>query len=173
MFHIYTWSYGVQLLDKEKGGIRIRKILLSPCIIAIFIGLLLFFLPFELPSIVLSPIKSLAALATPVPMIIIGYYLAGSSLKEIFGNPGIYTAAFLKMIVSPLIALAICYILRFERTMAISCLIATSASSAAMTTMLATKYGRDAKLSAGMVSITTIAAIITMPVFIALAGMLP
>ena len=172
MFHMYTWSYGVQLLDKEKSGIHIKKILLSPCIIAIFIGLLLFFLPFELPAIVLSPIKSLAALATPVPMIIIGYYLAGSSLKSIFGNPGIYVAASIKMIISPIIALVICYVLGFDRTMAVSCLIATSASSAAMTTMLATKFGRDAELSAGMVSFTTIAAIVTMPVFIAIAGML-
>ncbi|MBO7634853.1 MAG: AEC family transporter, partial [Lachnospiraceae bacterium] len=107
-----------------------------------------------------------------VPMIIIGYYLAGSSLKSIFGNPGIYVAASIKMIISPIIALVICYVLGFDRTMAVSCLIATSASSAAMTTMLATKFGRDAELSAGMVSFTTIAAIVTMPVFIAIAGML-
>ena len=169
MFHMYTWSYGVQLLDKEKGGIRIKKILLSPCIIAIFIGLVLFFLPVSLPEIILSPIKSLASLATPLPMIIIGYYLAGSTFKSIFGSANIYIAAFVKMICSPIVALVICKLLSFDREMIVSCIIATSASSAAMTTMLAMKYDRDAYVAAGMVSFTTIAAIVTMPVFIAIA----
>jgi len=171
MFHMYIWSYGVHLLDKEKGGVRLRKILLSPCIIAIFIGLILFFMPVDLPELVISPIRSLASLATPVPMIIIGYYLAGSSLKSIFGNGYIYVAAFVKMIFSPIVALVICRLLNFDTAMTVSCIIATSASSAAMTTMLATKFGRDAYVAAGMVSFTTIAAIVTMPVFIAIAQM--
>lgn len=169
MFHMYTWSYGVSLLDKEKGGVQLKKILLSPCIIAIFIGLVLFFLPVSLPNIILSPIKSLASLATPVPMIIIGYYLAGSSFKSIFGSANTYVAAFVKMICSPIVALVICKLLGFDREMIVSCIIATSASSAAMTTMLAMKFDRDAYVAAGMVSFTTIAAIVTMPIFIAIA----
>ena len=102
-------------------------------------------------------------------MIIIGYYLAGSTFKSIFGSANIYIAAFVKMICSPIVALVICKLLSFDREMIVSCIIATSASSAAMTTMLAMKYDRDAYVAAGMVSFTTIAAIVTMPVFIAIA----
>ena len=172
MFHMYIWSYGVSILQKDREKFDIKKILLSPCIIAIGIGLLLFFSPFTLPEVILSPIESLASLATPVPMIIIGYYLAGSSFKSIFGNKFIYVAAAVKMLISPCVALALCKLFHTETTITVSCLIACSASSAAMTTMLATKYGRDAEVSAGMVSFTTIVAIITMPVFIAIAQMI-
>ncbi len=169
MFHMYVWTYGVHLLSREKTGNNLKKIFLSPCIIAIIIGLVLFALPVAPPDIIMSPLRSLASLATPVPMIIIGYYLAGSDFKAFFGNRNIYIAAFIKMICSPAIALLICRLLRFDTPIAVSCTIATSAASAAMTTMLATKFGRDTEVSAGMVSFTTLSAIITMPVFIALA----
>lgn len=174
MFHMYVWTYGVNILSPsgEPVRVRLKKVLMSPCIIAVFIGLLLFFTSTTLPTVIYSPISSLAALATPVPMIIIGYYLAGSNLKQIFGNGYIYVAAGVKMIISPIIALALCRLIGVTTELAVSCLIACSASSAAMTTMLATKYKRDTEVSAGMVSFTTIAAIITMPVFIALAQML-
>lgn len=172
MFHMYVWSYGVHILDKENKRFNIRslkKIIFSPCIIAIFIGLILFFSPFTLPTVILSPITSLASLATPVPMIIIGYYLAGSNLRSIFGNAYIYVGAFIKMIISPVVALLLCTLFKCDTTFTTSCLIACSASSAAMTTMLAAKYGRNTEVSAGMVSFTTIMAIISMPVFIAIA----
>lgn len=169
MFHIFIWSYGVRLLSPEKEKFSLKKILLSPCIIAIFIGLILFAGSVELPTVIYSPLNSLASLATPVPMIIIGYYLANSPLRAIFGNAYIYVGAFVKMIVSPLIALGLCLLLGLKGDVVVSGAIACSSSSAAMTTMLATKYGRNTEVSAGMVSFTTIAAIITMPVFIALA----
>lgn len=169
MFHMYVWTIGVKILSPKKERFNIKKVLFSPCIIAIFIGLVLFFTSTTLPEVISSPINSLASLATPVPMIIIGYYLAQRTPKEIFGCGWIYVGAAIKMIISPSIALLLCKLFGVSGDLAVSCLIACSASSAAMTTMLAAKYDRDTILSAGMVSFTTIAAIVLMPVFIALA----
>ena len=174
MFHMFIWSYGVSILDRDYQGFTkaaLKKILLSPCIVSIFIGLILFFSPFTLPTVILSPLTSLASLATPVPMIIIGYYLAGSSLKSIFGNAYIYVGTFIKMVFSPALAIVLCLLFGCDSDMTVSCVIACSASSAAMTTMLAAKYGRNTEVSAGMVSFTTLAAIILMPLFIAIAQM--
>ena len=170
MFHMYVWTVGVYLLSGSRKEISIRKILTSPCILAILAGLILFFLPVELPTVIMSPLQSLASLATPLPMIVIGYHLAGSDPKAIFGNRWIYVAMAVKMIFSPLLALALCLLFGCDHNMAVSCLIACSASSAAMSTMLATKYNRNAPVSAAVVSFTTIMAIVFMPVFVALAG---
>lgn len=169
MFHIFIWSYGVRLLSPQKEKFSLKKILLSPCIISIFIGLILFAGSIELPTVIYSPLNSLASLATPVPMIIIGYYLANSPLRAIFGNAYIYVGALVKMVISPLLALGLCRLLGLTGSVVVSGAIACSSSSAAMTTMLATKFNRNTEVSAGMVSFTTIAAIITMPFFIALA----
>lgn len=169
VFHMYIWSYGVKILKGPKAGFSVRKALLSIPVISIFIGLFFFVTGIELPSVVLTPLTHLSSMATPLPMFIIGYYLASSSFKDIFGNKYMFVSAFIKLVVSPLVAIGICCLFNIKGDMIVACLIATSASSGAMTTMLASKYNRDTAIAAGMVSLTTIAAILTMPVFIALA----
>lgn len=172
MFHMYVWTIGVYLLSGDKKQISLKKLLTSPCIIAIIIGLLLFFLPVEPPTILYSPLQSLASLATPLPMLVIGYHLAGSDLRKIMGNGWVHVAIAVKMIFSPLLAIVLCLLIKCDHSMAVSCLIACSSSSAAMTTMLATKFNRDAELSAAVVSYTTLLAIIVIPVFVSIAGAL-
>lgn len=169
MFHIYVWTIGVYILSGDKKQMSIKKLLKSPCILAIIIGLLLFFLPVELPGIIFSPLQSLASLATPLPMMVIGYHLAGSDLKKIIGNGWVHAAVCVKMLISPILAILLCLAFKCDHSMAVSCLIACSSSSAAMTTMLATKFNRDAELSAAVVSYTTLLAIIVIPVFVSIA----
>ena len=170
MFHMYVWTVGVYLLSGDKKQISVKKLLTSPCILAIIIGLLLFFLPVEPPEIVFSPLKSIASLATPLPMMVIGYHLAGSNLGRIMGNGWVHASILIRMVFSPLLAIGLCLLLGFDHDMAISCLIACASSSAAMTTMLATKFNRDAELSAAVVSYSTLLAIITIPLFVSIAG---
>ena len=172
MFHMYIWTVGVSILSGDKKQASLKKLLSSPCIIAIIIGLLLFFLPVQLPDIVFSPLKSLASLATPLPMLVIGYHLAGSDIRKIIGNGWVHTGIFLKMVFSPILAIALCLLFKCDHNMTVSCLIACSSSSAAMTTMLATKFNRNAELSAAVVSYTTLLAIVVIPVFVSLAGFL-
>lgn len=172
MFHMYVWTIGVYLLSGDRKQISVRKLLKSPCILAIIIGLLLFFLPVELPELIDSPLRSLASLATPLPMMVIGYHLAGSNLRSIMGNGWVHLTIAVKMLFSPVFAILLCLLFKFDHSMAVSCLIACSSSSAAMTTMLATKFNRDAELSAAIVSYSTLLAIIVIPVFVSIAGYL-
>lgn len=169
MFHCYIWTYGVKLLSPAKEKIKLKKILLNPPIIGIFIGLVLFLAEIRLPEIIVSPLSSFAAMNTPVPMLIIGFYLANTDLKATFTNLWVYVGSFLKLVASPAIALVLCLILKTGSDLAVSCIIACSAPAAAMSGMLAMKYNRDTQVSVGMISLTTIMAIITMPILIALA----
>ncbi|MBR5179701.1 MAG: AEC family transporter [Lachnospiraceae bacterium] len=192
MFHCYIWTYGVKLLTKkpektvdspvfslvDKSQNRplssqvlaaLKKILLNPPIIGIFIGIIFFVLKIKIPNIILSPMQSFAALNTPLPMLIIGFYLANADLKATFSNLWVYIGAFLRLIASPAIALLICMLLKVDSGVATSCIIACSAPSAALSGMLAQKFGRDTEVPAGMITFTTIVCIITMPVMVALA----
>lgn len=47
--------------------------------------------------------------------------------------------------------------------MAVAIVVAASAPVAALTTMFAARYGRDVPVSVGLVSLTTLASILTMP----------
>lgn len=179
VFHMFVWSYGVAILShKQKSGassraeiLRIlKKCLLSPPLIAVVVGLVIFLFNIELPEIVASPLSELATMATPLPMLITGYYLAGGKLALILKNKWILVAAALKMIVSPALAIGACLVFAVSHDASISCLIACAASSASMTTMLAAEYHRDSELAASVVTFTTLLAILTMPFFVALVG---
>ena len=169
VFHCYVWTYGVKLLSKEKTNINIKKIIFNPPIIGIFIGLILFVTQFKLPQIVASPLEYLAALNTPLPMLIIGYYLANTDLKATFTNGWVYAGSCIKLLVSPAVAIALSLLLGAGNDVMTACVIACSAPSAALSGMLAMKYNRDTSVSVGMISLTTILCIITMPVLVALA----
>ena len=168
MFHCYIWTYGVKLLSKEKTKVNIKKIILNPPIIGIFIGLILFVTQIKLPDLIYSPLAAFSTLNTPIPMLIIGFYLANMDVKATFTNLWVYIGAFLRLIVSPATALAVCLLMHCEMNVATSCIIACSAPSAALSGMLAQKFGRNTEVSVGMISLTTIVSIITMPVMIAL-----
>jgi predicted permease len=113
----------------------------------------------------------LSMLNTPIPMIVIGYYLAGSRFTRVFREAGAWTAGFMRLIVCPLILIAFFYPFRhdLDRMMMLALVTAASAPVAAMVSMFAAKYGRDAEVSAGLVSATTLLSILTMPPIIALA----
>ena len=49
---------------------------------------------------------------------------------------------------------------------ALAVIIALATPSAAVTAMFAEKYGKDYRLGAGIVAITTLASLVTMPVFV-------
>ncbi len=165
MFHCYVWTYGVKLLSKEKAKINLKKIILNPPIIGIVLGIIMFVWKVELPGLVLS-------LNTPLPMLIIGFYLANMDFKATFTNLWVYIGAFLKLIISPAVALGVCILLKADQEVSLSCIIALSAPSAALSGMLAQKFGRNTEVSVGMISLTTILSIITMPVMIALVYMI-
>jgi len=168
MFHCYVWTYGVKLLSKEKTKVNFKKIILNPPIIGIVLGIVLFVRKIELPGLVLSPLSYFAALNTPLPMLIIGFYLANMDVKATFTNLWVYVGAFLKLVISPAVALGVCLLLKADQEVSLSCIIALSAPSAALSGMLAQKFGRNTEVSVGMISLTTILSILTMPVMIAL-----
>lgn len=168
IFNLMIWSWGLKTMG---GGSGWRKILVNPGTVGLLTGFPLFLCSVKLPEVVGKPIHMLSMLNTPIPMIVIGYYLAGSKFSRVFREPGAWTAGFLRLIVCPLILIAFFYPFRHEldRMMMLALVTAASAPVAAMVSMFAAKYGRDAEISAGLVSITTLLSILTMPPIIALA----
>ncbi len=167
VFNIVMWTYGVFLMDGGVKSISLKKAFINPGIIGTAAGLLVFLLSLKLPQVISEPIGCLAALNTPLPMLVIGYHLA--SAKFNIRGAGPYVSMIIRLIISPLIMLGGLYICGIRGTIPVACVIAASAPCAAATTMFAEKFGGDITLSAACVSITTLLSVITMPLIVALA----
>lgn len=168
VFSVFYWSYGAAIMNKEKT-FSFKKIILNPATIATFLSLILYFVQLKVPAIVGSAVTALGNLNTPLPMIIIGYYLSTAKISAAFTDKRIYLASFLRLLLIPSIMLALMLLCGVRGVPLIASIVAASAPAAAAGTMFSIKFGRDTLCSVNTVTFTTLLSILTMPLFVALA----
>lgn len=169
VFNIFVWTYGLVTMSGNKKDLSVKKLVTNPGVVGVLVAILLWVCRIQLPEILYSPIDYLGGLNTPVPMIIIGCQLANSSLKSMFADKYCYLCMSIRLLLIPLLSLFALCLCGVNGNMLVATIIATSAPSAATTTMFATKYERDISLSVSLVSATTLVSIVTMPMIVALA----
>lgn len=170
IFNIVLWSYGLVLMSGEARHMTAKKLIFNPGVLGVAIGVAFFVGSIKLPPLILEPMKALADLNTPLPMIIIGYYLADAQLKNVFKDGRVYWVMFLRLVAVPLALLALLLLANIrDQTMVVACVIAASAPAAAATTMFSAKFNQDTILSVGVVSFSTLLSLATMPLVVGLA----
>lgn len=173
MFNLVVWSYGVYLISGDKRYIQPKKLFVNPGIAGLLIGLIIFVFSVPVPQVISSTVNYLAAIYTPLPMLIIGYHLSKTNVLKAFKDFQCIIAVLLRLIVYPLVSLGILYLFGIRGTLLVSAIISLSAPVAAVTTMFSSKFGGgDTALSVDMVSLSTVLSIITMPAVITLAQIL-
>ena len=173
MFNLVVWSYGVYLISGDKRYIQPKKLFVNPGIAGLLIGLIIFVFSVPVPRVLSSTVNYLAAIYTPLPMLIIGYHLSKTNVLKAFKDIKCIAAVILRLLVYPLVSLGILYLLGVRGTLLVSVIISLSAPVAAVTTMFSSKFGGgDTALSVDMVSLSTVLSIITMPAVITLAQIL-
>lgn len=177
IFNIVVWTYGLYLMSGDRKTISPKKAFLSPGVLGVMIGFVLFLIPifiknFAVPEILYSPIVHLSNLNTPLPMIIIGYYLADIDFKAAIKDFKSFYVIFLRIVAMPLLALGVMYLCGVRGNMLISLVISVSTPTAAITTMFAAKYDRHPGISCNIVSLSTLLTVITMPLIVGLASLI-
>lgn len=179
VFNLFMWSWGLLTVKQRSAGesssslgrSELIKMVFNPGTVGIALGLPFFIFSLRLPSFLSGPVHHMAALNTPLAMIVIGYGLYGAKLGNVLKNPSVWVAGAIRLLVYPLLFVALLYPFRsfLDRDMMLALSIAASAPVAAMVSMFATKFRRDVDTGVAMVSGTTLLSIITMPVVIAIA----
>ena len=168
MFNIFMWTYGLIAMSRKTQPKEALKAIVNPGIIGTVIGLLLFVFSIKLPTVISTPVSMLSALNTPVPMLVIGHQLMQSDIRRVLIDKDAYIAMAIRLIILPLAVMGVMLLLRVDPIVTTATVIAVSAPVAAFTTMMATKYGRDVELSAGIVSASALFSLITMPLTVGL-----
>lgn len=173
-FVIFTaigqWTYGIMVLTHDKSVISIKNILKNPIIYYVVIGLLVYFAQIKLPTILSQTIAYLVPLNTPIPMFMIGGFIAGLPFKSIFNQLHIYRASFLRLLVVPGIVLIVLKFIPsigpdFD-TMKMAVLLVASTPVGANVAIFAQQYNQDVKESAQLVSLSTLLSVLTIPLII-------
>ncbi|MCQ2449975.1 MAG: AEC family transporter [Clostridia bacterium] len=173
IFNLFTWTYGIVEISGDRKYISAKKIFFNPGIIGLTVGLLVFLLPIQLPvfarQVLSQPVIGLAALNTPMPMIIIGFRLAQSDLKATLKDLAALSAIVIRLALLPLCVLGGLYLAHVRGDMLVSMSISACAPSAANTAIFAAKYGKNPDLAVNIVSLATVVSLVTMPLLVTLA----
>ena len=164
VFNIFVWTHGLVSMSGDKKQLSFKKLVL--------IAIILFITGFKLPYIISQPVEYLAVLNTPLPMLIIGFYLSQADFKKAFTDKGVYFSSAVRLIALPMITAVVMSLCRVTPIITMACVIATSAPTAATTTMFATKFNKDVELSVSIVAATTVFSLATMPLVVMLTGMM-
>lgn len=170
VFNIFSFTHGIYIMGAQKGGFNFKKLLINPGTIGVALGLPLYLLGVELPTVIATPVSSLASLNTPLAMLIFGTYIAHTDLKTMFTDKRIYMVACVKLIAIPLIMIAGFKLFNIPKELAMAISVSASAPCANNTVILAGKYGLDTGVASKTVALVSFFSIITMPVMIALAA---
>lgn len=164
---VTMWSYGLLIMDRSSGKVPVRKMVFSPGMIGLVVGLLLFICRITLPEIVLTPLQHLGNLNTPLPMLFTGYYLSKVNMKQALKNRGDYGALAMRLLVVPAISIALMYACGIRGVLLLSMAVASTAPTAVAVAMFADRYHQDAETSINLVALSTLFSVVTMPLILA------
>jgi|GEM_PF-31242 len=186
-FSMFAFTHGMFVMsggavrNRSAGGqgqvqpFKWKNLLLNSATIAVMIGfpLFLFRVPYRVPAaafeLVTWPINTIAAMNTPLAMLMFGTFLSRAKFSSILRNKKIFLTMVIKLFVAPLVVMSTLLALRADRTLLHALMIPAAAPSANNTVVFAAMHDRDAGYAAQVVSLISLISIATMPTMIALA----
>lgn len=172
VFNMFAFTYGIYQISGKKAKINAKMLIFNPGTISVLIGVPLFLLQVKFPSFIIDAMSRIGACNSPMAMVVFGTFLANCNFKNIFEKKEIYYVSFIKLLVIPLVMIALFKVFGVNGNMAVALTIAASAPVATNTAMYAAKYNNDTALSSELVGQTSILSIITMPVIVAIASLI-
>ncbi len=167
VFHIYVWTFGVMMFNTEAPMKEsINHIIKNITIWAVVIGGIIFLGQIPLPETLTVVMTNLAALTTPLSMIIIGSMLCGTNIRELFKDFSLYTISALRLIVVPLAIFVIMSAMNIDKILVAVPTLIMAMPCAAIGTIIATDNDGDGKFASECIFITTVLSVITIPIFI-------
>lgn len=162
---LFFWTLGVYLISEGKSGRgkNALGVLLTPPMFGIYIGALFLITGFSLPKFSLDTLQYVGNLTTPLSMFFIGHVLWRSGLKNIRIDKDVFIGILCRFIVGPAIAIPIFYAFGVSGMMLSVFIIQSFMPVMANGSVVAEQYGTDSQYAAVMISLSTIIALLLLP----------
>lgn len=165
------WTIGIggMLQSNGKGnGLSISgrlKNFMSPPLISFIFSLLLIFLNISLPRFVMDALKYIGNLTTPLSMLYIGMVVNSVAVEEVKFNKDMLAILLGRFVMAPLLILIFMYFLPLPVLMKKVFVIQASMPTMTQIAIVSQAYGTDYKYAATMVTVTTVASLFFIPLY--------
>ena len=167
IFNLLLWTVGYLFLtDTASHAGLVGKILKCPAILSVIAGLALYFAQIPVADVLSHPIQMVGDMTTPLSMLITGVTIGETRIGELWRKKNIWFVILTRLMIVPSIGVLLFKLLHFQGMTAMVCLILEACPVAAITTMLAVQFRKKQEDAAGMVVLSTLLSIVTLPVYI-------
>ena len=166
------WTLGVNgisndgMSGQEKIPVsQVLKKIFSPPLLGFILAMVFIILNVTLPHFIIDTCKYLGNLTTPLSMLFIGIAMYGVKLKDIKLSKDMVAIILGRFIIAPLIVIGITYALPLPLLMKKVFVIQSALPVMTLTAVIAKSYQADAEYAAVMTTVTTVASLITIPIY--------
>lgn len=162
---IVMWTAGVSYFQNGVNKKDVyKKVLMHPCMLATYIGLIIMLFQIKLPAVISSTVLSLSNCCTAMTMIYIGTILVEVNFKMLVNLKQVYFAM-IRLFVIPLLVYMSCRVCQIDALIIGVCTLLSGTPAGSTTSLLAAKYEADEISAAKCVVFTTAISTITIPLW--------
>ena len=170
-FLCYAWGVGQMRPMEERGDWReLMKRTFNPVVIGVLIGMVLGLtgLVSLVPSGIRATVQNLGNCFSPISLLLTGYVIANYRFSEILREKRTYLIALLRLILIPGAFLVVLRILQVPDMICVLTCLAFACPCGMNTVVFPAAYGQDTRPGAGLTLLTSAAAVITIPLLMAI-----
>ena len=167
--NVLMYTLGIYLISGDRKAISLKKAFLNPVLIAFVIGIIANLLNVKgyVPEVATYS-THFSNLVTPISMTILGMKMGGVKFLELFKSWKTYYVSALKLIVFPMIIVAIVFVLNqvtaiITPDMVLGVLIAFAMPTAGLASTFSDNFGGDTENAVAFTLGTTVLSILTIP----------
>lgn len=166
-YNLVFYTYGVALMD-GKMSLASLKSMVNPGNIMSVAAILVIVFQVKIPGFILTATTYLGNVASPMALVLVGYTVAHSNLRDIFGNKRLYVFSAVKLLVLPIVMLFILRLLPIDPYLVPLFVVMFGMPIGNMPLILGTQKGIDCTTCSAGIIMTTLLCVFTVPVLVAL-----
>lgn len=162
--NLFLFTFGIKLYKNDVNFKSIVLSILSPALLASFIGILLLILGVSLPKTLATAINELGDMTAPLSMIITGALFGFINIKKFIVSRNIYLFCFVRLILIPGLVFIILNTFITDKLILGVMVLSAGMPAGATNTSLATIYSDKGPETSQYVVMSSILCIVTLPI---------
>lgn len=169
VFNTLLWTHGYIQMTGKCSFREFLRLLRSPCLVAVFLGIICFLLQIKLLPQISEAFDSIASTNTPLAMLCAGATIAKADIFGSLKKLRTYILCFLKLIFIPIITVLMLAFIPVDSIIKMTIIIAAACPAGASCTQFALRFDKNAAYASELFGITTVLCVISVPLVIMFA----
>jgi predicted permease len=167
---LVIWTVGIMILThhlNKRSFTATIKNLVNPTIGALVLGLILLVLGYKLPALPNQVVKGLSEALKSISLVYMGMLLATIDVRPLLKEKSIYILILVKMFIIPLLIYIVASFFLIDQS-AVTMALIFGTPGMVLVSILTALYDSDKAYAAGVVFLTTIASLVTLPLLVSI-----